>query len=252
MLRNAWSGLAVGCGCVAALVIFSIAFSVSAQDEPRYAGPSERGFLLPNGWTLKPAGHWIPLTDLPLNIVPLANGRHAMAATSGYNAHELVLVDLQEKAIVARQAVRQSWFGLAFEPRSGRLWWSGGGGDGLHTFDLSGQTLTRRGDPERIPVDTKDRARTKGNFRSGLAIDEARNVLYSLDIDAGSITTLDLASQNELKSAQAGDRPYDVVLSRNGSLLFVSDWAGRTVRVVEPTELRTVARIAVGENHNLI
>ena len=50
----------------------------------------------------------------------------------------------------------------------------------------------------------------------------------------------------------AGTRPYDVVLARNGNQLFVSDWAGRTVRVLDPGDLRTVARIAVGEHPNQI
>ena len=41
-------------------------------------------------------------------------------------------------------------------------------------------------------------------------------------------------------------------MSRNGEQLFVSDWAGRVVRVLDPGDLRTVARIAVGEHPNQI
>ncbi len=42
------------------------------------------------------------------------------------------------------------------------------------------------------------------------------------------------------------------MLARNGNQLFVSDWAGRAVRVLDPADLRTVARIAVGEHPNQI
>ena len=77
-----------------------------AKDAPRYAGPTDKGFLLPNGWTLKPAGEPISLADLPLNLIPLADNRHVLAATSGYNAHELSLIDLQQKKVVDRQEVR--------------------------------------------------------------------------------------------------------------------------------------------------
>ena len=35
-------------------------------------------------------------------------------------------------------------------------------------------------------------------------------------------------------------------------MLYVSDWAGRAVHVVDPADLRTVARIAVGEHPNQI
>src|SRR5262249_20569094 len=31
--------------------------------------------LLPNGWAISPAGRQVPLTDLPLNILPLADGK---------------------------------------------------------------------------------------------------------------------------------------------------------------------------------
>ena len=95
---------------------FAVALQARAQEAPRYAGPTDKGFLLPNGWTLKPAGQHIPLTDLPLNIIPLADNRHVLVATSGYNAHELSLIDLEQKKVIDRQAVRQSWFGLAVSP----------------------------------------------------------------------------------------------------------------------------------------
>src|SRR5262249_2589154 len=39
---------------------------------------------------------------------------------------------------------------------------------------------------------------------------------------------------------------------RNGSRLYVSDWAGRVVLVVNPEDLRVVARISVGEHPNQI
>jgi YVTN family beta-propeller protein len=41
-------------------------------------------------------------------------------------------------------------------------------------------------------------------------------------------------------------------MSRNGAQLFVSDWAGRAVLVVEPKELNAVAKIPVGEHPNQI
>ncbi len=43
-----------------------------------------------------------------------------------------------------------------------------------------------------------------------------------------------------------------MVLARNGSRLYVSDWASRTVLALDPVELRTMARIAVGEHPNQI
>src|SRR5689334_3319343 len=94
-----------------------------AQDKPRFAGPSERGFVLPNGWIVTPAGEQVTLPDLPLNIALTPDGRYALTATSGFNNHELSLVDLQTRQVVATERVRQSWYGLAFDAASGRIWW---------------------------------------------------------------------------------------------------------------------------------
>ncbi|MGE3821791.1 MAG: hypothetical protein AB7I30_20450, partial [Isosphaeraceae bacterium] len=215
-----------------------------------YAGPTAKGFLLPNGWTISPAGEQVELTDLPLNVIPLADGKHALAASSGFNAHNLVVVDLETKAIVDTESVRQSWFGLALDEPGGRVWWSGGGGDTIHAYSLKGRTLERTSDPEPEAT-AKTKAQTKGHFRGGLALSPDGKSLYSLDVNAGSLTEVPLAG-GESRTSQIADRPYDVVVSRNGARLYVSDWAARRVVAVDPTDLRVVARIAVGEHPNQI
>jgi YVTN family beta-propeller protein len=230
-------------GAIAAVALW-------AQEAPRYAGPTDQGFLLPNGWTLQPAGSQIPLADLPLNLIPMADNRHVLAATSGYNAHELSLIDLQDRKVVDHRAVRQSWFGLAVAPEGDRIWWSGGGSNVLHDLRLADGHLTRAGAAE--PERPRGKAQGPTHFLGGLALDRRRQVLYSLDVDAGTIRALEPATLKEIKSAPAGTRPYDVAIARNGTQLFVSDWAGRAVRVVDPSDLHTVARIAVGEHPNQI
>src|SRR5205807_6392216 len=83
-----------------------------AENPPR-PGPTADGFLLPNGWRITPAGRQLQTADLPLNILPLSDGQHALMACSGFNRHELLLVDLNELKVLARETVFQSWFGLA-------------------------------------------------------------------------------------------------------------------------------------------
>jgi YVTN family beta-propeller protein len=251
---------------LAAALAATLAIPLLAQDTPRYAGPTDKGFLLPNGWTIAPAGEQVPLTDLPLNILPTPDGTHALVATNGYNAHELSLIDLATRKVVDKETVRQSWFGLAHDPGAGKVWWSGGGADMLHTFALKGTELTRTSEPEPEPaqdrmkkVQSKTKseratAKAKGarRFKSGVALAADGKTLYSLDIDAGSLTAIDLAGGKPERSAAAGVRPYDVLLARNGSRLYVSDWASRTVLAIDPEDLRVVAKVAVGEHPNQI
>src|SRR5262245_38395436 len=97
------------------LVLPLLAISLAAQDKPdpvRTAGPTKTGFLLPNGWHLTPVGRHLVTTDLPLNILPLKDGKHVLVATSGFNKHELSLVDVSgpEPKLVSSTTVRQSWY----------------------------------------------------------------------------------------------------------------------------------------------
>jgi YVTN family beta-propeller protein len=240
---------------------------LAAQDKPqgttRTAGPTDDGFLLPNGWTVSPAGDQVALTDLPLNIVPL-DSRLALVATSGYNDHELSLVDLEARKVIDAETVRQSWYGLAVDRRGGRVWWSGGGGDRLHAFRLDGRSLTRTSEPEPQPEPARSRTKGKAeakpkvkmegprHFRSGLALSPDGATLYSLDIDASTIAALTPGDDKPKATATVGVRPYDVAVARNGSRLYVSDWAGAAVLALDPSDLRTVARIKVGEHPNQI
>ena len=224
-------------------------------EKPRFAGPTDRGFLLPNGWTVSPAGDQVALADLPLNILPLAGGQRALVATSGYNAHELSLVDLDKKAVVAKAAVRQSWFGLAHDAKSGRVWWSGGGTGFIHAFTLEDDMIDRLGpdEPERVASKRRrDAATGPSDFASGLALSPDASTLYRLDIDAGTLTAIQPGGKPSRRSAKVGVRPYDVAVAVDGSKLFVSDWSERALLVVDPASLKVTNKYAVGEHPNQI
>jgi len=56
-----------------ATMILSIVPCLQADDtksdtKPQFAGPTETGFLLSNGWHITPVGKQVQTTDLPLNI----------------------------------------------------------------------------------------------------------------------------------------------------------------------------------------
>src|SRR5581483_3724182 len=130
----------------AALLGGLIGWAVAAQDKPapkagekpKFAGPTPTASLLPNGWHLTPAGRHVEITDLPLNIRPLKDGKRALVTTNGFNQHAVSLVDLAEGKVVASERARQSWFGLAVSKAEDRVWWSGGGNGFLHEFELKG------------------------------------------------------------------------------------------------------------------
>jgi YVTN family beta-propeller protein len=247
------------------LIVFVIFVSTLVAPRPRTAAEQPpllmaAPYRLPNGWTVSPAGRQVPVRDLPLNIVPFKDSRHALVATNGFNTHQLSLIDLTSGRVLTHETVFQSWYGLALSPDGDRAWWSGGGGGRLHTFNIGRRTLTRTSPAEPDPdkMTKEERAKQKEAmakdhaFRSGLALDPARDTLYTLDINAGTITAVHPADGSTGKSAPCGRRPYDVALARDGTRLYVSDWATSAVLVLDSDTLRTVARIATGEHPNQI
>ena len=251
-----------------ALLVFSTLNQVPVPnakgktDGTTWPGPTKDGFLLPNGWHITPVGKQIDTTDLPLNIHPLADNRHAIVTTNGFNQHEISLVDLKEGKVISEETAYQSWFGLAVNKSADKIWWSGGGNGKLHTFDHKDGKLIRtsekepnlskmsRGDLAKLMEEAK---KTK-NFKSGLLLDEAKGLLYTLDINEGTVSAEPLAKEVATKpsTGQLGGRPYDIVLAKGGNLLFVSDWAGREVLGVDPVTLKVLTRIPVGEHPNQI
>jgi YVTN family beta-propeller protein len=234
---------------LSAIVLVTASLNTTCADEPpKRAGATDRGFLLPNGWTITPAGAQVPLTDLPLNILTIRDGRYALVATNGFNDHELSLIDLSTRRVVSKSTVRQSWFGLAFDSASDRIWWAGGGSGALHRFLLRGDELA----PVAAAAESAAREKGKTSFRGGLTLGGPKGPLYALDINAGTISSYDHERGALIRTAPLGGRPYDVVAAPNGSRLYVSDWAGRAVLALDPGDLRVVAKIAVGEHPNQI
>ncbi len=165
------SGLVVGLATtLASLGIASAIHRCRGGAATRPGPPAAVSSCPTAGRSSRPAQQ-VPLADLPLNIIPLADNRHVLAATSGYNAHELTLIDLAEKKVVARQPVQQSWFGLAMARGTARIWWSGGGGDILHALQAGGRST----DPHRRARAGRSQDRTSRDrphhFRSGIALD---------------------------------------------------------------------------------
>ena len=244
--------------------------TVQAQEKPaselaraaesRFPGPTETGYLLPNGWHITPAGRQIETTDLLLNILPLKDSKHAIIATSGFNEHNIALVNLESGSFVAKESAYQSYFGLAISADEKKISWSGGGAGRLHTFDLvEGNLLKRTSEPEPNVRSMKreELAALRAqlvkdkSFRSGLCLDEKRQCLYSLKINSGKLAVIPFGAA-EASEVEVGGRPYDVQLSPKNGLLYVSDWSERRLTVVDPVALRVVARIPVGEHPNQI
>src|SRR5438067_2021161 len=56
---------------------------------------SDGSVLLPNQWSLRPAGFQIELRDFPISMAVHSQGRFVAVLHSGYSAHQVSIVDLK-------------------------------------------------------------------------------------------------------------------------------------------------------------
>src|SRR5262245_42543720 len=112
-----------------------------ARETPRTLDDGR--YLLPNGWSLSPAGRQLALGGLPLKIVPCPDSRHILALSCGSTPHFLAMVDVKTEEVVQKRQLKQCWFGLAVHPDGKTVWVAAGTEDVIRVFDAS-NTLAER------------------------------------------------------------------------------------------------------------
>jgi hypothetical protein len=110
--------------------------------------------LLPNGWSLTPAGQSIPLSsDLPLNMAFSPDGVHLAITNNGNGRQTIDIIDLKRRRLAASVPIHASWLGLAFAKNHPYLYVSGGNDDIIIRYRLTGDTLiSERHDHSRPPL----------------------------------------------------------------------------------------------------
>ena len=98
--------------------------------------------LLPNQWSLRPAGRQVALGDFPVQVAIHPGGEFAAVLHCGYGPHEVVVVDIARAKVVTRVTLDEAFYGLAFDPKGERLFCSGAGEEVVHSFAFKDGTLS--------------------------------------------------------------------------------------------------------------
>ena len=109
-------------------------------------GPrSDGSILLPNLWSLRPAGKQVALGDFPVNIAVHPSGKWAAILHSGDSEHEIITVEIPAGQIVSRAPIEESFYGLTFSPDGTKIYCSGAGDELIHSFDFKSGYLGEHG-----------------------------------------------------------------------------------------------------------
>src|SRR5258708_686039 len=72
---------------------------------------ADGSILLPNQWSLRPAGKQIVLGDFPVNIAVHPGGKFAAVLNAGFGTHEIIIVSVAQSNIVSRVALPEAFYG---------------------------------------------------------------------------------------------------------------------------------------------
>jgi YVTN family beta-propeller protein len=192
--------------------------------------------LLPNQWSLKPAGKQLPLGDFPVNIALHPTENVAAVLHAGYGEHEVVTVDLDKLAVLGRVSLSETFVGLVFTPDGKTLFASGAGQEIVHRFTYKNGLLSDR---TEIRIANPKEKHVPG----GLAISTGGETLYVACPWGHTLEVLQTADADQRWRLQLkeDDYPHTPLPALDGKRLFVSLWGAAGVAVVDLEKRETTA-----------
>jgi YVTN family beta-propeller protein len=225
--------------------------SVNAQTEPKrevvWPGITSAGtVLLPNGWSLKPAGRQSRLGDLPIQIAVHPTEPILAIAHAGYGEHEVITVEAESGKVIGRVALPETFGGLAWSRDGKQLYASGGYDDLVYRFDHAGGLLSNT---VKIP---DPRQGTERQVPAGLALSNDGKTLWAANVEGHSVASIDTSERAVGKSVQldVDSYPYGLALDESRNRLYVSLWNRAAVAVIDAQEMKLAGVISTQEHPN--
>ena len=206
--------------------------------------------LLPNGWTLTPAGHGLQLGDLPLNIAVSASRRYLAVTNNGQSTQSLQLIDAVKEAVLDSIIIPKSWLGLKFSADDKYLYASGGNDNFILKYAVNGQPAA--GHPGLTLVDSIALGKKWPEKISpaGIEIDDKRRLLYVVTKENNSLYIVDMAAKSVLQRLELGGEGYTCRLSRDRKELYISCWGCDKLLIFDTENRSFTGEIPVGDNPN--
>lgn len=202
-------------------------------------------YTLPNGWSLTPVGEQLPLGDLPLNMVVSKDQKTAVVTNNGQSTHELMLIDLENRAILHTLEISKAWYGLVLTEDGQTLYASGGNDNLVRSYALK--------DSKIIAVDSivlGEPWPTDSISVTGLALAEKAQKLFIVTKEDNALYVADTESKTILNKLDLGAEAYTCLLSADESTLYISLWGNGEIAEYEIATNQLTRKISVGYHPN--
>ena len=203
-----------------------------------------KNVLLPNGWTLSPAGRSLPLGDLPLNIA-VSKSKKLMAVTNnGQSVQSIQLINPATEKVLDNIEVAKSWYGLKFSADEKTLYASGGNDNWILMYAIINNKLQLKDSiilgkkwPEKISP-------------AGIEINDAAQTMYVVTKDNLSLYIIDLATKAIKQQLPLGKEAYACLLSADKMELYISLWGGAKILVYDVALQKITDSVVTGDHPN--
>lgn len=206
--------------------------------------PNTQQVLLPNGWSLTPAGRSLEVGDLPLNIAVSSSQKLMAVTNNGQGKQTIQLIDTKSEKILDNIEIPKSFYGLKFSRDEKSLYASGGNDNWIlkyviieNKLVLNDSLILGKKWPNKIsPV--------------GIEIDDDRQLLYVVTKENNSFYIVDLKSRDIVFEQNLGHEGYTCVLSPDKKTLYISLWGGRKIALFDTQNHKVLNSIPVSFNPN--
>ncbi len=213
-------------------------------------GPKDNGTaVIPHGWTVTPSGQQVTLGDFPMGGVLSPDHRYLIVSNDGQGEQSLQVVDVETQKVVQTipyKSPESLYFGVAFSTDGKTVYASAGGNNKIRVYGFDNGALT-----EQAPIMLKDNSKTNF-YPAGISVSKDGKSLFVANNLHHSVSKVDLATNQIVKTIAVGKHPYAAVISNDGTSLYVSNWGESSISVVDPETLTIKNTIPVGLHPNAL
>ena len=199
--------------------------------------------LLFNGWGVTPAGEHVRISDLPLKMVVSPDKRALLAVSGGFNDTGLSVLDIAARKRTQFLPLPEVWNGLVFSPDGRRVFAGGGDSGKIYEFTYADGKVESGGVVKPAPDETLV-------FLAGMAVHPKTGKVYVCNEANHEIWVLNAQTLAREATVTVGEHPHSCIFGADNRHLYVSNWGGRSVSVVDTKTNHRVRDISVGIRPN--
>jgi YVTN family beta-propeller protein len=202
------------------------------------SGPASK--LLFNGWSVSPVGEQVPVGDMPLKMLISPDKKQLVLTSLGFSGQHLTTIDLATRKTIQDVADNRVWNGLAFSSDGSKLFVGGGNSGKLIEFAYDAGKLTK----------TSEMRNSADSFISGIAVQPGSGALYACDEGKNLVYQIDPTTLTIKASIPSGANPHTCAFGEDSRYLYISNWGGNSISVIDTAVGKRVRDIRVGVRPN--